>query len=611
MSYQIKRTPYFRRMFNNSRRNGQLQRLREEYERIQEFNDRTIELKMRQVRLKRLFREIEDINESPSTSAAQQRRLAALVPLTPEAVQAQQRRERLDALERARELGQEISRHNAQLVETGAGYFLRSELRLTAKMRAADQARREAQERRLRAARRISYGNAQSRSNIERITQRQQRRLVTNDTPATTLMVDARQQVAQLPMQPATSQSQLHPDLVKRAMLRQRLQYGNSRSTNNMMRSQLAAAQRVIGCISGTDTVSDDLEQMEIQRHHEEQLQLEQQRRLQRIDPQQLHLQEEHQRQLRQHMYMQELQQQQQQQEQEQQQLEHQEQPEEQQLTNQSLSILELSSSVSGCNQKVNTNNLINNHLMSIKDNDIDDSNKDSTINLTNESSNNINDSSNNNILNSSSNYKEINNMDSELEMHTAMLPPTERESVQLLDQHGDNRINFDDVPTTSQHAQRSVDATTTVAAYQPPLADNGATSNHAARRWHRISLMVPWIKVLHERPSQVATVLPPHNLTIAISTDLSTLHNDDNNNNTNNANAISNTINDNHNNNDINQDQDTSCSNISSALAVADSDNFESICGPSLMQEDLIQIMELDDDGHVPTMHVMHHAFK
>ncbi|EDW05504.2 uncharacterized protein Dmoj_GI11072 [Drosophila mojavensis] len=427
MSYQIKRTPYFRRMFNNSRRNGQLQRLREEYERIQEFNDRTIELKMRQVRLKRLFREIEDINESPSTSAAQQRRLAALVPLTPEAVQAQQRRERLDALERARELGQEISRHNAQLVETGAGYFLRSELRLTAKMRAADQARREAQERRLRAARRISYGNAQSRSNIERITQRQQRRLVTNDTPATTLMVDARQQVAQLPMQPATSQSQLHPDLVKRAMLRQRLQYGNSRSTNNMMRSQLAAAQRVIGCISGTDTVSDDLEQMEIQRHHEEQLQLEQQRRLQRIDPQQLHLQEEHQ----------------------------------------------------------------------------------------------------------------------------------QRESVQLLDQHGDNRINFDDVPTTSQHAQRSVDATTTVAAYQPPLADNGATSNHAARRWHRISLMVPWIKVLHERPSQVATV------------------------------------------------------NISSALAVADSDNFESICGPSLMQEDLIQIMELDDDGHVPTMHVMHHAFK
>ncbi|KAH8387352.1 hypothetical protein KR093_006499, partial [Drosophila rubida] len=120
MSYQIKRTPYFRRMFNNSRRNGQLQRLREEYERIQEFNDHTIELKMRQVRLKRLFREIEDINESPSpitmnATAATRRQPQLLLPMTPEALQAQQRRERVEALERARELGQEMSRRNAEL----------------------------------------------------------------------------------------------------------------------------------------------------------------------------------------------------------------------------------------------------------------------------------------------------------------------------------------------------------------------------------------------------------------------------------------------------------------------------------------------------------------
>lgn len=99
MSYQIKRTPYFRRIFNNSRRNGQLQRLREEYERIQEFNDRTIELKMRQVRLKRLFREIEDINESPSTSNHQhQHHAMSMVPMSPEAQLEQQRRLRLEAL---------------------------------------------------------------------------------------------------------------------------------------------------------------------------------------------------------------------------------------------------------------------------------------------------------------------------------------------------------------------------------------------------------------------------------------------------------------------------------------------------------------------------------
>lgn len=247
MSYQIKRTPYFRRMFNNSRRNGQLQRLREEYERIQEFNDRTIELKMRQVRLKRLFREIEDINESPSISNTlrQRQQPLTLLPLSPEAQQAQQRRERLEALERARELGQEISRRNAELAENGTGFYLRSELRSTAKMRAADEARRQAQERRERAARRISYGNAQSRSNIERIAQRRQRLEVIDSLLYRTDIQSAQVQV----LEP----NQLHPDIIKRSMLQQRLQYGNSRSTHNMARSQIAAAQRVMNCISVAD----------------------------------------------------------------------------------------------------------------------------------------------------------------------------------------------------------------------------------------------------------------------------------------------------------------------------------------------------------------------
>jgi len=255
MSYQIKRTPYYRRIFNNSRRNGQLQRLREEYERIQEFNDRTIELKMRQVRLKRLFREIEDINESPSSSNQQQHHGLSLLPLTPEAQLEQQRRLRLESLERARELGQEMSRRNAELAENGNGFYLRSELRSTAKSRAADAARREAQERRQRAARRISYGNAQSRSNIKRIAQRRQRQevidalLYVNDNNNRSAQLPA--ELSQSPSQsPSQAEQQLHPDLVKRSMLQQRLQYGNSRSTNNMMRSQIAAAQRVINCIS-------------------------------------------------------------------------------------------------------------------------------------------------------------------------------------------------------------------------------------------------------------------------------------------------------------------------------------------------------------------------
>ncbi|KAH8292728.1 hypothetical protein KR018_008920 [Drosophila ironensis] len=214
MSYQIKSTPYFRRMFNNSKKNGQLQRLREEYERIQEFNDRTIELKMRQVRLKRLFREIEEIKEGtagapgggtgaggPATGAGaglglgeagnpahglagrdgrrrrQNNRLAVITP--------EQRRhhQRVEALVRARELGMEISRRNAELAESGGGAFLRHELRSTAKMQAAQEARREAVERRERAAKRISYGNDQSRQNLMRQLQVRQRRLVGGHSP--------------------------------------------------------------------------------------------------------------------------------------------------------------------------------------------------------------------------------------------------------------------------------------------------------------------------------------------------------------------------------------------------------------------------------------------
>ncbi|XP_017065985.1 trichohyalin [Drosophila eugracilis] len=198
MSYQIKSTPYFRRMFNNSKKNGQLQRLREEYERIQEFNDRTIELKMRQVRLKRLFREIEEIKDGgiagnqltstknshggshsppPPQAGRNLRRInhhARMSKITPEQRIHEQR---VETLARARELGKEISRRNGEMVEAGAGGFLRSEIRLTAKMQAAADVRKDAVDRRERAAKRISYGNDQSRQNLQRLLLVRQRRL--------------------------------------------------------------------------------------------------------------------------------------------------------------------------------------------------------------------------------------------------------------------------------------------------------------------------------------------------------------------------------------------------------------------------------------------------
>ncbi|XP_037724816.1 trichohyalin [Drosophila subpulchrella] len=201
MSYQIKSTPYFRRMFNNSKKNGQLQKLREEYERIQEFNDRTIELKMRQVRLKRLFREIEDMkaaaaaaaaaggsqptspnrsrgaSNSPTPAARNLQRRNHNVRLTNITPEQKIREQRVENLARARELGKEISRRNAEMAEAGTGGFLRSELRLTAKMQAVADARKDADERRERAAKRISYGNDQSRQNLQRLLQVRQRKL--------------------------------------------------------------------------------------------------------------------------------------------------------------------------------------------------------------------------------------------------------------------------------------------------------------------------------------------------------------------------------------------------------------------------------------------------
>ncbi|KAH8262099.1 hypothetical protein KR038_004087 [Drosophila bunnanda] len=223
MSYQIKSTPYFRRMFNNSKKNGQLQRLREEYERIQEFNDRTIELKMRQVRLKRLFREIEEMKESGgggggsssvAANAVNRARGGGVSPsptsfshrahrrshqaqghqrhrhhhpynLLTTGITPEQRRhhQRAEALIRSRELGKALSRRNAQMTEVGGMSGFLSQLRNSSKVRAVADFRRDAQERRERAAKRISYGNDQSRQNLQRHLRVCQRRLTAKCQP--------------------------------------------------------------------------------------------------------------------------------------------------------------------------------------------------------------------------------------------------------------------------------------------------------------------------------------------------------------------------------------------------------------------------------------------
>ncbi|KAM8718367.1 hypothetical protein ACLKA7_000180 [Drosophila subpalustris] len=510
MSYQIKRTPYFRRIFNNSRRNGQLQRLREEYERIQEFNDRTIELKMRQVRLKRLFREIEDINEStaPSTSNHHHNQ-SAVLPMTPEAQQEQQRRLRLEALERARELGQEMSRRNAELAENGNGFYLRSELRATAKMLAADAARREAQERRQRAARRISYGNAQSRSNIKRIAQRRQRQEVIDSLLYAS--DNNRRSALQLQAQ-AQAENQPHPDIVKRSMLQQRLQYGNSRSSNNMMRSQMAAAQRVMNCIA--------LPQMEYRNTNNEQLmnrgmQLAMELEYRNTNNNNSNSNNE-------------------------------------QLMNRGMQLEYRNTNNSNSNNDNNNNNRV--AQLELKYQSLPTSSKNQLANNNNNNNdNNISDDkqiSNCNILNA----------ESDLEMQTAMLPPTED----------------DDMPSTSKRASAmattttttTATTTTTISGFQSPrpsriLRDSTSASERASEHWHRISLTLPWIKVIHDQTIPIPIpIVEPHN----------------------------------NNNDDVVDNNSTT----TTAASVA-SDNYQSFRGPSLMQEDLMQIMELNETNVAP----------
>ncbi|XP_067642084.1 uncharacterized protein [Eurosta solidaginis] len=196
MSYQIKSTPFFRRMLSTSKKNGQLQRLKEEYERIREFNDRSIEMKMRQVRLKRLFREIEDIKES--SLQWKRRRVNADRLKTSEEI-------RMETLIKAKELGKEYSKMNALVdrcasrvdnVASGAAVgSISSRIEL---------------ERKTRSDRRISYGNDRSRMNIQKIT-------TTPRKPNAKPVAAADQQLIGL-----------------KEKLRTRLSFGNSCSTRNL-----------------------------------------------------------------------------------------------------------------------------------------------------------------------------------------------------------------------------------------------------------------------------------------------------------------------------------------------------------------------------------------
>ncbi|XP_065365166.1 uncharacterized protein LOC135958211 [Calliphora vicina] len=150
MSYQIKSTPYFQRMLTKSKHNGQLQMLKKEYERMNVFDELNIDMKMREVRLKRLFKEIEHIRKC---NLKRSHRL----DLTEKSKTKEA--ERLENLKKAKKLGQYFSQRNLRDAELEAKRLLRKKHKLEEKQLESA------------ALKRIKYGNEISdwnRRNIQK-----------------------------------------------------------------------------------------------------------------------------------------------------------------------------------------------------------------------------------------------------------------------------------------------------------------------------------------------------------------------------------------------------------------------------------------------------------
>lgn len=226
MSYQIKSTPYFRRMLTTSKRNGQLQKLKEEYDQIKVFNEHSIEMKMRQVRLKRLFKEIEEIKE---TSNLKKRNLGPKKkPVN------KTKDERLENLMKARDLGQYFSRRNAMGCTSSDLGIVRSsgcsKFGLLSQRQEQERSRLEEEMLKARVEKRIKYGNDISSWNMYKLQRSYLRKEISNGlSEHRKLSSNLRQHDAKLPKD-ANSETCM---FIEREMLKQMISYGNIISDMN------------------------------------------------------------------------------------------------------------------------------------------------------------------------------------------------------------------------------------------------------------------------------------------------------------------------------------------------------------------------------------------
>ncbi|XP_023296108.2 uncharacterized protein LOC111678897 [Lucilia cuprina] len=123
MSHQIKSTSYFQRMLTKSKQNGQLQMLQKEYERVNFLNESKIEMKMRQIRLNKLFKEIEQIKKCDLKRRNRLHFKRSDRPKTKET-------ERMQNFKKARNLGQYFSQRNLRTTIRKKHQLLRKRYKL-------------------------------------------------------------------------------------------------------------------------------------------------------------------------------------------------------------------------------------------------------------------------------------------------------------------------------------------------------------------------------------------------------------------------------------------------------------------------------------------------
>ncbi|XP_073828816.1 uncharacterized protein [Musca autumnalis] len=231
MSYQIKSTPYLQRIVSASKKDGQLQRLKEEYERIKDFDEKAIEKKMRQVRLKRLFKEIQDLKV---TNLKKKKH-----PVEQDKIKSNGLNDsRLENLAKAKKIGQYYSQRNGGYNDEEPNSSTESmdpsfalKIGLLSKKQIQERERQKEERMREQVNRRKNYGNQISNWNMHKMLQGKLRNEVSEGMKQTFCAVVK----GNRPFSRESSHMTSETTLDGKERLKTRIDYGNFLSQRNRL----------------------------------------------------------------------------------------------------------------------------------------------------------------------------------------------------------------------------------------------------------------------------------------------------------------------------------------------------------------------------------------